>query len=215
MTPREITSLMKRLFRYETGGNDAWRHLMSGNGFDAHACEELLRSYISDEEVLVFVDRQHATHCSISEAVGFIENFMKLGYVRVANRAFTSKVIIAPIGVGQGYNSRAGQSPSSALHLVWNNMPHLTIEYTDNLPQFNASGALVALNNALVASGQFEEIDIKSRAIRIGTFLVGTSPDDRAFVHVKLAILSGRSIQIKHELSESLLLVLKAICARD
>lgn len=90
-------------------------------------------------------------------------------------------------------------------------MPHLTIEYTDNLPQFNASGALVALNKALVASGQFEEIDIKSRAIRISTFLVGTSPDDRAFVHVKLAILSGRSIQIKHELSESLLLALKAM----
>lgn len=48
-------------------------------------------------------------HCSVSEAVGLIENFMKLGYVRVANRAFTSKVIIAPIGVGQGYNSRANQ----------------------------------------------------------------------------------------------------------
>jgi 5-carboxymethyl-2-hydroxymuconate isomerase len=90
-------------------------------------------------------------------------------------------------------------------------MPHLTIEYTDNLPQFNAGGALVALNKALVASGQFEEIDIKSRAIRIGTFLVGTSPDDRAFLHVKLAILSGRSIQIKQELSESLLLTLTAM----
>lgn len=90
-------------------------------------------------------------------------------------------------------------------------MPHLTIEYTDNLPQFNAGGALVALNKALVASGQFEEIDIKSRAIRISTFLVGTSPDDRAFVHVKLAILSGRSIQVKHELSESLVGVLKAM----
>lgn len=92
-------------------------------------------------------------------------------------------------------------------------MPHLTIEYTDNLPQFNASEALLALNKALVASGQFEEIDIKSRAIRISTFLVGMSPDDRAFVHVKLAILSGRSIQIKHEFSESLLLALKSLFA--
>lgn len=56
-------------------------------------------------------------------------------------------------------------------------MLYLTIEYTDNLPQFNASGAFVALNKALVVSGQFVEIDIKSRAIRIGTFLVGTSSD--------------------------------------
>ena len=92
-------------------------------------------------------------------------------------------------------------------------MPHLTIEYTDNLPQFNAGGTLVALNKTLVASGQFEEIDIKSRAIRISTFIVGTSPDDRAFVHVKLAILSGRSVQMKQELSESLLLALKEMYA--
>lgn len=88
-------------------------------------------------------------------------------------------------------------------------MPHLTIEYTDNLPQFDVSGTLLALNKALVASGHFEELDIKSRAIRIDTFLVGTSPDDRAFLHAKLAILSGRSTQVKHELSESLLSVLK------
>lgn len=91
-------------------------------------------------------------------------------------------------------------------------MPHLTIEYTDNLPQFNADNALSELNKALVVSGQFEEVDIKSRAVRFATFLVGTSPNDRAFVHAKLAILSGRSIQTKRELSESLLFVLKQVC---
>jgi 5-carboxymethyl-2-hydroxymuconate isomerase len=89
-------------------------------------------------------------------------------------------------------------------------MPHLTIEYTDNLPQFNAGGALLALNEALAASGHFEEIDIKSRAVQVGTYLVGTSPGARAFVHVKLAILCGRSIQTRHELSDRLLSVLKA-----
>ncbi len=88
-------------------------------------------------------------------------------------------------------------------------MPHLTIEYTDNLPQFNAGSALLALNSVLAASGHFEEIDIKSRAIRLDTFLIGTSSDRRAFVHVKLAILSGRSTEAKRELSESLLRVLK------
>ena len=88
-------------------------------------------------------------------------------------------------------------------------MPHLTIEYTDNLPQFNANGTLLALNSVLVASGQFEEVDIKSRAVRFDTFLVGTSPGERAFVHVKLALLAGRTTQIKRELSESLLRVLE------
>jgi 5-carboxymethyl-2-hydroxymuconate isomerase len=92
-------------------------------------------------------------------------------------------------------------------------MPHLTIEYSDNLPQFDAQETLLALNTTLAASGQFEEVDIKSRAIRLDTFLVGTSPLDRAFVHAKLAILSGRSVETKQALSNRLLAALQAACA--
>ncbi|MGV8893962.1 MAG: 5-carboxymethyl-2-hydroxymuconate Delta-isomerase [Burkholderiaceae bacterium] len=91
-------------------------------------------------------------------------------------------------------------------------MPHLTLEYTSNLADFNATQALLQLNETLIASGQFEEIDIKSRAIQIETFRVGTSSVERAFAHAKLAILSGRSSDVKRELSESLLLVLKHMC---
>ncbi len=91
-------------------------------------------------------------------------------------------------------------------------MPHLTIEYTDNLPQFDAGHTLSKLNHALVASGHFEELDIKSRAIRFDTFLIGTSSTNRAFVHAKLAILSGRSAQTKRELSDNLLFVLQQNC---
>lgn len=92
-------------------------------------------------------------------------------------------------------------------------MPHLTIEYTDNLPQFDADQALLALNQALVASGQFEEeVDIKSRAVRLHAFLVGTAPIGRAFVHAKLAILSGRSIETKQALSKDLLGALHTVC---
>ena len=90
-------------------------------------------------------------------------------------------------------------------------MPHLTLEYTDNLPKLNVAQTLLELNHILMASGQFEEIDIKSRAILLDTFLVGTSPKNRAYAHVKLAMMSGRSSQIKRELSESILLVLKQI----
>ncbi len=94
-------------------------------------------------------------------------------------------------------------------------MPHLTIEYTDNLPQFDADQVLMAVNQTLVSSGQFEDdIDIKSRAIRLSAFLVGTSTAGRAFVHAKLAILSGRSVETKQTLSKDLLGALHAACAR-
>jgi len=92
-------------------------------------------------------------------------------------------------------------------------MPHLHLEYTANLPDLNADVALIRLNNTLVGSGQFAaEFDIKSRAIKVQTFKVGTSLGERGFVHVKLAMLSGRSPQIKKQLSESLLAVVQDLC---
>ncbi|MBV4484064.1 5-carboxymethyl-2-hydroxymuconate Delta-isomerase [Pseudomonas sp. SWRI153] len=92
-------------------------------------------------------------------------------------------------------------------------MPHLHMEYTANLPQLNPDVALIRLNNTLVGSGQFgAEHDIKSRAIKVETFKVGTAMGERAFVHVKLALLSGRSAEIKKQLSQSLLTALQDLC---
>lgn len=91
-------------------------------------------------------------------------------------------------------------------------MPHLHMEYTANLPQLDADKALLRFNHALVASGQFSEFDIKSRALKVETFRVGTGLGERGFVHVKLALLSGRSPEIKKQLSQSLLAVLQELC---
>ncbi|MCU7649755.1 5-carboxymethyl-2-hydroxymuconate Delta-isomerase [Pseudomonas piscis] len=93
-------------------------------------------------------------------------------------------------------------------------MPHLHMEYTANLPQLDADKALLRLNHALVASGQFsDEFDIKSRAVKVEAFRVGTGLGERAFVHVKLALLSGRSPEIKKQLSDSLLVVLQDLAS--
>ena len=91
-------------------------------------------------------------------------------------------------------------------------MPHLTLEYTSNLTKLDTERALLALNHALVASGHFEEVDIKSRAVRHDDFLIGTTSGAHAFVHVTLALLSGRSQQTRNELSSALLRVLRMSC---
>lgn len=89
-------------------------------------------------------------------------------------------------------------------------MPHLHVEYTDNLRELDVDRLLLRLNHALVGSGQFsDEADIKSRAVALNGFRVGIAPGERAFAHVKLAILSGRSAEVKRQLSASLLEVLK------
>ena len=91
-------------------------------------------------------------------------------------------------------------------------MPHLTLEYTSNFDTLNPGRILLALNQTLAASGHFEDADIKSRAIPLDTWQIGSTPSEQAFVHVKLAILSGRSALVKSELSAALLQVLHASC---
>jgi len=93
-------------------------------------------------------------------------------------------------------------------------MPHLTLEYTANLQGFDAAACLAALNEALLASGQFEGIDVKSRAIALDTFRIGREDGGHAFLHAKAAILSGRSLEIRQALSAALLAVLQARAPR-
>ena len=72
-------------------------------------------------------------------------------------------------------------------------MPHLHMEYTANLPQLNADVALMRLNNALVGSGQFAaEFDIKSRAVKVETFKVGTAMAERALRSVGATVAAAR-----------------------
>ncbi|MDB6145034.1 MAG: 5-carboxymethyl-2-hydroxymuconate isomerase [Pseudomonas sp.] len=89
-------------------------------------------------------------------------------------------------------------------------MPHLTMEHSANLPELNLAKTLLVLNQTLLISGHFgAEMDIKSRSIAVEVFQVGTVAASRGFVHLKLALLSGRSSGVKKVLSESLLAALQ------
>ena len=87
-------------------------------------------------------------------------------------------------------------------------MPHLTLEYTCNLKHFNPADALAAINQAMFDSGLFGEADIKSRAIALDTFQIGISTTPRAFAHVRIALLAGRSSQQRKSLADAVLAAL-------
>ncbi|KFG70696.1 5-carboxymethyl-2-hydroxymuconate Delta-isomerase [Microvirga sp. BSC39] len=84
-------------------------------------------------------------------------------------------------------------------------MPHLTLEFTRNLTGFDAQKALLHMNKAIFGSGHFDEVDIKSRAIPIDCFVIGTSPENRGFIHARLALMSNRPPAVRHALSTMLL----------
>ena len=84
-------------------------------------------------------------------------------------------------------------------------MPHLTIEFSSNLSAAITPALLRAVNHALLGTGQFEEADIKSRALPFECFAVGTNDSPRGFVAAQLAVLSGRSAEVKRDIATILL----------
>jgi 5-carboxymethyl-2-hydroxymuconate isomerase len=88
-------------------------------------------------------------------------------------------------------------------------MPHLTLEYTDNLTGFQSAPALVAINEAAFATGLFGESDIKTRAVKLDAYRTGIHVGARGFVHVRIAMLAGRTDAERKNLAEAVLAVLK------
>ncbi len=87
-------------------------------------------------------------------------------------------------------------------------MPHLTLEYTDNL-QFDAQPLLARLHEELVATGAVNLKGIKSRAIRLTDYRIADGYEGYAFVHVGLLIREGRPIPVQQEAAKRVMAVLK------
>src|SRR3989344_4090561 len=88
-------------------------------------------------------------------------------------------------------------------------MPHLTIEYSANLPHYPEAETLTALNATLCAHPQVQdEADLKTRFIVADSFEIGIAPANRAFVHSQLRLLARRTPEAKKEVSGPLAAVL-------
>lgn len=94
-------------------------------------------------------------------------------------------------------------------------MPHLTIEYTVNLADISPDDLLRRANRALLGSGLFDEPDIKSRALCRTHFLVGAGHPGRAYVHARLAMLSGRTDAHRAAVAEAVKRALEPLLERQ
>ena len=94
-------------------------------------------------------------------------------------------------------------------------MPHLIVEYSQNLGVFPEAQALIELNEAVTASPEFpDESELKSRFVLVDSFAIGTMPAQRAFVHAQLHLLSGRTAEVKQDLSARIAEVLRRLTPR-
>ena len=87
-------------------------------------------------------------------------------------------------------------------------MPHLTLEYTDNL-NFEIQPLLARLHSELVATGAINLKGIKSRAVRHSDYRIADGDPNYAFVHVNLLIREGRPMDIQKQAAQRVMAVLK------
>lgn len=86
-------------------------------------------------------------------------------------------------------------------------MPHITLEYSSNVREKVDGSVLNRLITALSESGPYLMEDTKARIISYDRFQVAEGESDRAFVHLTLRILEGRT----QEMIESAAKALKGV----
>lgn len=85
-------------------------------------------------------------------------------------------------------------------------MPHLTLEYTADLPPEVASPEFFGrLHRVLAEVAGIDIGNCKSRAIHLDTFLVGEEPGTENFVHLDVRIMEGKTTAVKEELGRRIL----------
>jgi len=90
-------------------------------------------------------------------------------------------------------------------------MPHLFVEYSNNLTGLDEQALLEQLNAVVCAHPTvLDESDLKARIAPVQQFRIGLHPAQRGFVHVQLRLLSGRTPEVKKELTDRIATVLRA-----
>jgi hypothetical protein len=102
MEPRQITTLMHRLFYGDIPDTDGWAQLMVNGELNAERVNSLINRYIKTENLLLFVNSQHCAYTLKSDAFEHTKKLILHGTVRIADPQFHARILISQIGVGVG-----------------------------------------------------------------------------------------------------------------
>ena len=89
-------------------------------------------------------------------------------------------------------------------------MPHLTLEYTDNVhPEVAFDELFARLHQVLVDVGAIAIGNCKSRARCLDNYFIGDGGSQHAFAHLTIRFLGGRSVDLKRQIGRECLVVLE------
>ena len=93
-------------------------------------------------------------------------------------------------------------------------MPHLRLEYTNNIKIVQFSEIFNDLINILIENTSIKVSNCKSRAIAINKSYMDCSIENEKFVHLEIMMIEGRSKQVKQIILEQSLKVLKTYLSK-
>jgi 5-carboxymethyl-2-hydroxymuconate isomerase len=88
-----------------------------------------------------------------------------------------------------------------------NKMPHIVIEYSENLDnEVKGSKLTKLLHKTVVDSGLFSPEAVKARSIFYSDYVL---TEAESFIHVTVSILNGRTVEQRNTLNESVFRAIK------
>lgn len=83
-------------------------------------------------------------------------------------------------------------------------MPHIIIEYSNNLPTVNITNLIHDCHHALDGIHNVTIDRVKTRAIKLDDYLVGVHGEKGQMIHITFRLLTGRSVEARRELAQIL-----------
>lgn len=91
-------------------------------------------------------------------------------------------------------------------------MPHLYVEYSANLAGLPEQQMLTELVTSVCGHPSIvDEFDVKGRIAATQQYVIGTGAGPRGFIHADLRLMSGRTPEVKKELSDRIGEVLRRL----
>ncbi len=110
MNPRRVHELVRKHFPPIEHAAREWILVPDEKDARLTMLSALLSTYISALEIVVEVHRKLGTFISVNEAPSFIAAHIGQGEIRIADREFTSFVVVAINGVATGWHAMANNS---------------------------------------------------------------------------------------------------------
>ncbi len=88
-------------------------------------------------------------------------------------------------------------------------MPHITLEYSNNVLEKNINKMLIEMHELLSVQLPTQLKNCKSRIVRCDNYLIGDTNNNNAFVHLSILVLKGRSVELKNAIAAKLIQMLK------